>query len=206
MTSKYIILIFIAAIFFFDVSGSHAKSTEEANLKDALNNMQKIMREGSDLFCVNHEKMSGFLLVAISNLDAISTKSTNPQEAQNAKKFRAELIDLKSEHDKKYQDHCAKILKEFLENHATREQYIKEYNENIHQANRFRERALQNSNRHEACQSLYSEKTYLEKAKTSLAVLSGRFEKTAQDEAKERRNLNDRLNQNQVDGKYNSCW
>lgn len=61
MKSKYKTLFFIAALFFSNMVVAHAQSVEEANinLKDALNNMQKIMREGNSHFCIKNEKKMG---------------------------------------------------------------------------------------------------------------------------------------------------
>lgn len=208
MKPIYKSLVLIIALFSQNIGNAHAQTIEEANknLKDAMINIKKLISEESNSFCINHAKINGYNIIAINSLDIIVSKSSNTQEVKSAKKFQAELIEIKNTQDKKYQENCAEIYEKFLKDFSTREQYVKEFNENMYQAHRFRERALQNTNRYEACQSLYSEKTYLDKAKISLSIASGRFEKTAQDEAKSKANLNDKINQNQVDGKYNGCW
>lgn len=82
------------------------------------------------------------MLIAINNLDAIISKTSSSKEAQDAKEFKTKLIEQKNIADKKYQEICPEMYKEFAENYATRERYAKEYKENMYQAHRFRERAL----------------------------------------------------------------
>lgn len=209
MKNIFCIFIFVYALVNYSIAFAQEMSLTEARSKYASDTaaIKALIAPGSMATCAGRENLSNLLSSTIKSLDTIITKSENVQEVQRASSSRIQLLEMLSESKSSYEQICSEAVKKRKEDLVMRNNYVNTYNSEIIGAERFRDRAFnQDKNRYEMCNSLYAERHSLDKARTSFAILSGRIPEYAAEEEVQNRILMRKIEQNQVDGKFNGCW
>ena len=183
MKTIFQLVAFVFVVFSFSNAYAESKAAEDAYMayKQEKVEMDRLLKliptlNGSD-YCNNLQQ----LIVKTSNTEAallkFSNLSTEQESINAAKAFLAKFPDMKAQIQTKYQTNCSSAALKREENNRIRNGYVAQYNQNIKDADNYRQEAIdiikRNGSQSYLCSAFRSERESLYRAHSALYATFG---------------------------------